>query len=324
MRKIDPARKLKAIRKANEVMRNALRKCMICPRKCGVDRAKGETGYCRAGANAVVYSYSAHHGEEPPLSGKKGSGTIFFSYCNMKCVYCQNHYFSQLDNGEKVSVETLSKMMCYLEKAGCHNINLVSPTHFVPQIVMAMELAVAKGLSVPIVYNSGGYDSVDTLKRLSGIIDIYMPDMRYSDERSAKKYSGAADYVKRNREAVIEMQNQAGDLSMDADGIARRGLIIRLLALPENISGIAATLRFIKDFVSESAYLSIMSQYYPAFKACNYKELSRGVTREEYKNIVDAAKALGLNNGWAQGPPGESDSRFLGTNIKPNTEVKEN
>lgn len=305
------------IGKINRLLKDSLKNCSICPRRCGVDRTKGPTGYCRATSNPAVYSYSPHHGEEPPLSGTRGSGTIFFSHCNMKCTYCQNYYFSQLDNGEEISVEKLAGMMLSLQKRGCHNINLVSPTHFVPQIMMALEVAFDKGLRLPIVYNTGGYDLPETISLLDGIIDIYMPDMRYSDDEMARQYSDAPNYTGYNRESVKEMHRQVGDLIVDEHGIAGRGLIVRLLAMPEGISGASQTLKFIRDEISKDAYLSLMSQYYPTFKAYNYKEISRGVTRSEYKNIVDEARKLGLNNGWVQEEPMEFDARFFGTNIEP-------
>jgi len=309
--------KLSRLKKANAILKHSLEKCSICPRRCGADRVRGKTGYCAAPALPVVYSYSPHHGEEPPLSGRRGSGTIFFSHCNMKCVYCQNYYFSQLDNGAEVTIEKLSGMMLYLQKAGCHNINLVSPTHFVPQIMAALEIALEKGLNIPIVYNTGGYDLVETIRLLEGIVDIYLPDMRYSDNETAEKYSDAPDYVEHNKASVKEMKNQVGDLILDDDGVARRGLIVRLLALPNDISGIKKTLKFIKEEMGGNTYLSVMGQYYPTFKAYSYKDISRAVSRDEYKNIVDEVKFLELNNGWVQGAPAGADTKFFGTNIKP-------
>jgi putative pyruvate formate lyase activating enzyme len=316
---MDKNYRLDKIHAAAAVLKDSLKRCVICPRKCGVDRTAGRTGYCRAPLNPVIYSYLSHQGEEPAISGKRGSGTIFFTHCNMKCVYCQNYYFSQLDKGEEIAVEKLASIMIRLQKRSCHNINLVSPSHFVPQIVMALEAAVENGLEIPIVYNTSGYDLADTIEILAGIIDIYLPDMRYSDNAMAKKYSDACDYVERNREAVSEMYNQTGDLAMDKNGVAKKGLIVRLLALPGGISGTGETLKFIKESISEDTYLSIMSQYYPTFKAYNFKELSSGVTAQEYKNIVDEARRLGLNNGWVQEAPKKSDGRFLGTNIEPST-----
>lgn len=313
--------KIALVRKANTLLKDSLKRCMLCPRKCGIDRESGRTGYCRAPAQSVVYSYNAHFGEEPPLSGSRGSGTIFFSHCTMKCVYCQNYTFSQLDGGCAASVERLADIMIALQETGCHNINLVSPTHFVPQILRALGTALEKGLIIPIVYNTSGYELVETIRLLEGIVDIYLPDMRYADNALAKKYSDAPDYVERDREAVIEMQRQAGDLVLDENGIARKGIIIRLLAIPNAISGTIATLRFIKERISAKAHISVMSQYHPTFKASGYRELARGVSPEEYKNIVDEASLLGLNDGWIQEMPDESDTSFLGTNIKPRRDI---
>ncbi len=293
-------------------------KCAICPRSCGVDRRAGQLGYCRAPFNPVVYSYMAHHGEEPPISGCRGSGTIFFSHCNMKCVYCQNYSFSQLDEGNVISVVKLSGIMLSLQESGCHNINLVSPTHFVPQIISALEIARDKGLNIPIVYNTGGYEKPETLRSLAGIIDIYLTDIRYSRNDMAAKYSDAPNYADYNRPAVIEMQKQAGDLDIDKDGLAKRGLIIRLLVLPNGISGTEDSLKFIKKDVSQNTYISLMSQYNPLYKAAGYKELSKPVTAYGYKNVVDACRDLGLNNGWTQKIPDQAGGdEFLGTNIKP-------
>ncbi|MDD3905056.1 MAG: radical SAM protein [Candidatus Omnitrophica bacterium] len=309
--------RIAALQNANEAFRDSMKRCDICPRNCKVDRSAGRLGYCRAPLNPVVYSYIAHRGEEPPISGKRGSGTIFFSHCNMRCVYCQNYTFSQMGHGKEVSIEKLAEMMLTLQKTGCHNINLVSPTHFVPQIISALLIATAGGLNIPIVYNTSGYEKVETLKLLSDIVDIYLPDMRYSRDEMAAKYSDAPDYVKSNTAAVKEMYSQVGTLEMGTDGIARQGIIIRLLALPGNISGTKESLDFIKNEISAYTYISLMSQYYPTFKAASYKELAAPINREEYENIVDACRLLGLNNGWIQEVPPEPDDKFLGTNIKP-------
>jgi len=309
--------KLALVKKANLLLKDSMEACRICPRKCGVNRTSGKRGYCGAPANPVVYSYNSHHGEEPPISGSKGSGTIFFSYCNMKCAYCQNYYFSQLDQGKETSIEVLSGMMLGLQKRGCHNINLVNPTHYVPQILKALEAALKDGLSIPIVYNTSGYDLLETLRMLEGIADIYLPDMRYSDNAMAKKYSDANDYVGYNRKAVMEMNRQVGDLVLDKNGVAIKGLIIRLLAIPNNISGTVDSLKFIKSHISQNASLSIMSQYYPTFKAYEYPDISGRVSAAEYKNIVDEASILGLNNAWIQEIPEKPDTGFFGTNIKP-------
>lgn len=309
--------KLDRVRSANKFLRGALDSCSICPRRCGVDRSSGRTGYCRTGLKAKVYSYTSHHGEEPPISGNKGSGTIFFSGCNMKCVYCQNYNFSQLDKGDDVSTEKLSEIMIELQRSGCHNINLVNPTHCVVQILAALELALERGLNIPIVYNTSGYELSDTLRLLDGIIDIYLPDMRYSDNSMAIEYSDAPDYVELNRRAVSAMHLQVGTLRKDSAGIALSGLIIRLLVLPKEISGTAETLRFISSSIGKDTYLSIMSQYYPTHKACEFREISRPVTPKEFANIVDEAHLLELNNGWIQDAPEDFDPKFYGTNIKP-------
>ncbi|MFA5145877.1 MAG: radical SAM protein [Candidatus Omnitrophota bacterium] len=319
---IDVPAKLRHIKKAAGILSGSMERCVICPRRCAVNRAGGKKGYCRAPSNPVVYSYMAHHGEEPAISGSKGSGTIFFAHCNMRCVYCQNYYFSQLDNGEEAAPGRLADMMLGLQRRGCHNINLVSPTHFMPQIVTALEYAVEKGLSIPIVYNTGGYELPEMIRSLDGVVDIYMPDMRYSDNAMAKRYSDAADYVEYNRAAVKEMQGQTGDLVLDGNGLAERGLIIRLLALPGGISGIKESLLFIRDHLSPNAYLSIMSQYYPTFRSHEYRELSGPVTAAEYENIVDEAKKIGLNNGWVQEKPAKFDPRFRGTNIERKTDIE--
>jgi putative pyruvate formate lyase activating enzyme len=315
--------KLNKVCAAVDLLKDSLNKCAICPRRCGVNRSGGKLGYCRAPFNPVIYSYIAHHGEEPAISGRKGSGTIFFTHCNMKCVYCQNYIFSQLDNGEEVSIERLASIILKLQDVRCHNINLVSPTHFVPQILMALKIAIEKGLNIPIVYNTSGYDSLDTIKLLDGIIDIYMPDMRYSDNRMAKLYSDAPNYVEHDRACICEMQRQVGDLVLDEKGVAIKGLIIRLLVLPNDVSGTADSLKFINKKISKNTYLSIMSQYYPTYKAHNFKEISCGVTEEEYEIKVDEAQRIGLNNGWIQEMPERPDERFLGINIKPKNDKKD-
>ena len=313
--------KLKLIRNAVKNFDGALKRCAICPRRCGIDRPSGKSGYCRAPLDPVLYSYIQHHGEEPALSGSEGSGTIFFAYCNMKCVYCQNYQFSQLDNGEKITIERLASIMLDLQRSGCHNINLVSPTHYVPQILTALEIAVKEGLKIPIVYNTSGYDSPDTIKMLDGIIDIYLPDMRYSDNVMAIRYSDTPNYVECNRSSIEEMQSQVGDLTLDKDGIARSGLIIRLLVMPSEVSGTKQSLKFIRDHISKNSYLSIMSQYYPTFKAYNFTEISRRIEKGEYDNVVDEAFSLGLNNGWIQEYEGSTDGKFLGTNIEQKKDI---
>ncbi len=235
----------------------------------------------------------------------------------MACVYCQNSKFSQLSNEKDVTVAQLADMMIHLQNLNCHNINLVSPTHYVPQIVEALLMALEKGLSMPIVYNTGGYDALRVIKLLDGIIDIYMPDMRYSDNGMAKKYSNAPDFVLHNQASVIEMQRQSGDLKQDTSGIAISGLIIRCLVLPHNISGTDKTLEFIAKHISINAYISLMSQYYPTYKAREFKQISQRITAKEYDRPVKKLHELGLDKGWTQETPIEFDLwRFAGDNIR--------
>jgi len=255
----------------------------------------GELGQCRTGKVAMVSSYGPHFGEEAPLVGRFGSGTIFFTHCNLRCVFCQNYTISQLGEGEVTSSEQLAAMMLSLQAGGCHNINLVSPTHVVPQILAALELAAGAGLCVPLVYNSGGYDSVDTLKLLDGIVDIYMPDMKYSDARVAEELSGIKDYPEFNRVAVKEMHRQVGDLDLDERGVARRGLLVRHLVLPQGLAGTEEVARFLAREVSTNTYLNVMAQYRPCHKAFQHPSLSRSITREEFNEAVAMARKHGLH-----------------------------
>jgi putative pyruvate formate lyase activating enzyme len=268
--------------------------CHLCPRDCGVDRLAGKVGTCRTGRQAIVASFHAHFGEEAPLVGSHGSGTIFFSWCNLRCLFCQNYEISQLGEGEAVTPDTLAMMMLVLQKRGCHNINLVSPSHVVPQILEALELAVEYGLTIPLVYNTGGYDALATLALLDGIVDIYMPDMKYADAAIAQELSGIKDYPAHNRAAVKEMYRQVGDLTMDENGVATRGLLVRHLVLPEGLAGTADVVRFLATEVSPRTYLNIMDQYRPCHKAHTRPPLDRPLTRQEYRQAVDLALAAGL------------------------------
>ncbi len=293
-----------------------LESCVICPRKCRVNRLKSEPGFCGGRLNPVVYSYLAHHGEEPPISGIDGSGTIFFSGCNMRCVYCQNFEFSQSpEKGMEVDSKKLAGIMLKLQGMNCHNINLVTPTHVMPQILMALNLAIPKGLKIPLVYNTGGYDSVEMIKLLDGIVDIYLADMRYSDPAAALKYSCAADYSGYNREVVKEMHRQVGEAVIDPDGIMKSGIIIRHLVLPHDISGTKKTMEFIANEVSEDTYISLMSQYLPLYKAIQFKDIARRINQQEYEFAQEIMHSYGIFNGWTQ-EAGGLDS-FAGTNIKP-------
>ncbi len=278
-----------------------LEACRVCPRECGVNRFKNDKiGFCRSGLNPAVSSASAHHGEEPPLSGTKGSGTIFLANCNMKCVYCQNYPISQLGNGVEKTPAELACQMLWLQEQGCHNVNLVTPTHFMPQILKAWGLAKERGFTLPLVYNTSGYDSVAALKLLEGIVDIYLPDMRYSDDRVAMLYSVAPHYVEVNRAAVREMYRQVGNLELDEQGIAKRGLIIRHLVLPGGLSGTDGVMHFLAREISKDLHVSLMSQYFPAYKANEFKELSRRTTAGEYEDACRIMEQYGLENGWMQ------------------------
>jgi putative pyruvate formate lyase activating enzyme len=273
--------------------------CDICPRCCAVDRLSDQRGFCRTGRLAGVASYAPHFGEEDCLVGRAGSGTIFFSGCNLSCHFCQNYDISQKDAGQEVSADELARMMLALQDCGCHNINFVTPTHVVPQILEALAPAREGGLDLPLVYNSGGYDSVDTLHLLEGVIDIYMPDAKYGQDGPALKYSGAPDYVERMKTALKEMHRQVGDLVTDEAGIARRGLLVRHLVLPEGIAGTEEVVRFISQEISKNTCLNVMAQYHPAYNACRFPELCRPISAREYGRALSLAADAGLTRGLA-------------------------
>lgn len=291
---------LGVLRERRDILYSYLETCVLCPRECRVNRLKGEKGVCGVDAQLWISSYGPHYGEEPPLSGTNGSGTIFFTFCNLRCVYCQNYSISQLGDGDIISIPDLAGIMLYLQGIGCHNINLVTPTHFLPQIVSAIVIAVEKGLKIPIVYNTSGYEKVEILRLLDGIVDIYLPDMRYSSETNSIRYSSAPEYPKFNRLAVKEMFRQVGNLELDKDGIAKRGLIIRHLVMPNDVSGTEEVLRFIAEEVSKDTYISLMAQYRPMYKAIDIPTINRRITREEYRKAIEIAKDLGLRNVWTQ------------------------
>ena len=270
--------------------------CELCARSCGTNRLAGELGVCKTGIQARASSHGPHFGEENPLRGWNGSGTIFFARCNLRCVFCQNHEISQTDAGMETSSQELASIMLELQAIGCHNINLVSPSHVVPQILSALVLAVQGGLCLPLVYNTGGYDSLETLEILDGIIDIYMPDMKFANAGNAKKYSHALNYPQVNRAAVLEMHRQVGDLQTDDDGLAIRGLLVRHLVLPRNLAGTKQIVQFLANEVSVNTYLNLMAQYYPAYNANRYPELNRRITSSEYSAAVRMAQEAGLTN----------------------------
>ena len=271
-----------------------LRRCTLCPRECSIDRTKGELGFCNSGVKPFVSSWGPHFGEERPLVGRFGSGTIFFSRCNLGCVFCQNWTISHLGEGEEISFERLARIMVELQEQGCHNINLVTPTHQMPMILRALALAREEGLNVPIVYNCGGYESVEALRILDGIVDIYMPDFKYSDPEMALKYSNAKDYPMAAKAAIKEMHAQVGDLETDERGIAFRGLLVRHLVLPGGVAGTGEVARFIAAEISRDTYINIMDQYYPCYKASEHPLLNRRITAGEYAAAVKMARDAGL------------------------------
>jgi len=291
-----------------------LESCCICPRSCKVNRLKNDRGFCKTGLRPRVCSFMPHHGEEPPISGSQGSGTIFFSHCNMACIYCQNYEFSQLGEGREVGFEELAEFMLQLQNMDCHNINLVTPTHIMPQILKALSIAIPKGLKLPIVYNTGGYELPEMIKILDGIVDIYLPDMRYADNNMAIKYSAAPDYPKYNQETLREMHRQVGIAKMNNEGIIKRGVIIRHLVLPNNISGTDKLMEFIARELSKDTYISLMSQYFPCYRATQFKEISRRISYQEYQDAKMSMQRYGLSNGWSQEDHGLE--RFAGINIK--------
>ena len=277
-----------------EKARSVLEECCLCPRHCGVNRLAGESGKCHISRQVMVSSYGPHFGEEAPLVGRYGSGTIFFTYCNLHCVFYQNYSISQMGEGNEVAMEELAKMMLSLQTKGCHNINLVSPTHVVPYILEALELAASRGLYLPLVYNTGGYDSVETLELLDGVVDIYMPDMKYSDEKTAEQLSGVINYPQVNRAAVREMHRQGGDLQLDKQGVAKRGLLVRHLVLPNRLAGTEEVVRFLAREVSADTYLNIMAQYHPCHRAFDIPQLARPLNRQEFAEAIDLAHQQGL------------------------------
>ena len=279
-----------SIRKAYKILEN----CLLCPRECQVNRLKDEKGICRTGLSAMVSSYNPHFGEEAPLVGTYGSGTIFITNCNLLCVFCQNWETSHLGEGLRVNSKALARMMIELQYRGCHNINFVTPTHVVPQILDALPYAIEDGLNVPLIYNSGGYDSVESLKLLEGIFDIYMPDFKFWDSEMARNYLKAADYPEKAREAIKEMHRQVGDLTLDANGIALKGILLRHLVMPEGAAGTRDIMRFIVGEVSPDTYVNIMDQYRPCGNAKKYPSLDKTVTRYEYEEALRAAREEGI------------------------------
>ena len=287
-----------------EVLEARLSSCDICPRECGVNRLKGETDFCHSAHLPIVSAVCAHFGEEPVISGSRGSGTIFLGNCNMRCVYCQNYQISQnwtAQQSQEMDFHTLAERMLYLQdELGCHNINFVSPSHFIPQLVRAVLEAVPMGLRLPLVYNSSGYDAVKSLRQLDGIINIYLPDLRYASDKWARKFSQAPDYVANARAAIQEMYRQVGDVVLDEAGLAQQGLIVRHLILPNGLAGSQDSLTWLAEEVSPTVTVSIMSQYFPTHRAARIPTLARTISPSEYAEVVELLERLGLENGWLQ------------------------
>jgi putative pyruvate formate lyase activating enzyme len=271
-----------------------LESCDICPHECKVNRLEDEKGKCKTGRKATLSSFGPHFGEESPLVDRYGSGTIFFTHCNLLCIFCQNYDISHMGHGYEVDEEKIAEIMLSLQNMGCHNINFVTPSHVVPQIVKALPFAIEQGLTVPLVYNSGGYDSVSTLEFLDGIFDIYMPDLKYSDDKIGQRYCNAKDYAQKAREAIKKMHQQVGDLIIDERGIALKGLLIRHLILPQDLAGTKDSMEFIAGEISRNTYVNLMDQYRPCYKAGEHPSLDRGITREEFSRAVKIAQDLGL------------------------------
>jgi len=271
--------------------------CQLCPRQCGVNRQKGEKGLCRAPLKPVVFGAHPHFGEEVSLVGKYGSGTIFFSNCNLRCIFCQNWPIAHEGKGKEIEDEDLAGMMLYIQEIGCHNINLVTPTHVMPNILNATRIALKKGLRLPLVYNTSGYESLEIVKLLDGIVDIYMPDMKYMDNDQAAKYSaGASDYPEVTAKAIIEMHRQVGVLKTDTNGIALRGLMIRHLVMPNRVAGTEKFVKWVAKNLPKSTYVNIMPQYRVEYKAYEYPKISRGITVSEFVEAMDWAEQQGLTN----------------------------
>ena len=272
-----------------------LESCYVCPRICNVNRLTADVGKCQTPREAMVSSYGSHFGEEAPLVGKHGSGTIFFTNCNLRCLFCQNYSISHLGHGQNVSKEKLARIMLFLQAEGCHNINLVSPTHVVPQVLEALELAAESGLHLPLVYNSGGYDSVETLRILDGVIDIYMPDTKYDDEESARGLSDVESYPEINKAAIKEMHRQTRDLEVDGEGVVQRGLLIRHLVLPRGLAGTKSIINFISNEISGNTYVNIMDQYHPCYKASQIPSLRRRISSVEFHEALSLAREAGIS-----------------------------
>jgi len=281
-----------------QLLKEFLKECRLCPRECRVNRLDGELGVCQAGLELMVSSAFPHFGEEPPLVGHHGSGTIFLTHCNLRCIFCQNYDISHLGNGERITTSDLVQVMVRLQEMGCHNINFVTPTHYVPQIVASLPEAIKRGLRLPIVYNCSGYESIEVIRLLEEVVDIYMPDAKYMDEKYSKRFSNAPDYPEVNKQILKEMHRQVGDLTTNSEGIAERGLLIRHLVMPNEASSSEAVLKFIAEEISVHSYVNIMDQYRPEYQAHEYPEINRRITHKEYLEAIQWAKHYHLYRGF--------------------------
>jgi putative pyruvate formate lyase activating enzyme len=281
-----------------KLLKELLKECRLCPRECRVNRLDGEIGVCQARPELTVSSAFPHFGEEPPLVGSHGSGTIFLTHCNLRCIFCQNYDISHLGGGEQMTSSDLTRIMLRLQEMGCHNINFVTPTHYAPQIVASLPEAIEKGLRLPIVYNCSGYESIEVIRLLEGIVDIYMPDAKYLDEKYSKRFSNAPDYPEVIKKVLKEMHRQVGDLTINSKGIAERGLLIRHLVMPGGIASSEAVLKFIAEEISVRSYVNIMEQYRPEYRAHEYPEINRRITHKEYLEAIQWAKHYRLYRGF--------------------------
>jgi len=291
---------IKEIKKRGFELFTRLSSCDICPRNCKVNRIMGQKGVCGSDYKLKVSSYHLHFGEEKPISGYNGSGTIFFTNCSLKCIYCQNYTISQLGEGDKIEIEELAKIMLYLQKIGAHNINLVTPTHFLPHILLALSISIKNGLKIPIVYNTSGYEKVEILKYLDGVVDIYLPDSKYMDSEISLKYSNAKDYPEINKLALIEMKRQVKNYEFDNRGIILKGVIVRHLILPNNVENSKKVLKNLYDNFGNNILISLMTQYYPSFKAINDPFIGRRINKDEFKEVLNYFRELGFDESLVQ------------------------
>jgi len=281
-----------------QLLKEFLKECRLCPRECRVDRLNGEIGVCQAGSEPMISSAFPHFGEESPLVGSHGSGTIFLTHCNLRCIFCQNYDISHLGNGGRITSSDMAQVTVRLQEMGCHNINFVTPTHYTPQIVASLPEAIEKGLRLPIVYNCSGYESIEVIRLLEGVVDIYMPDAKYMDGRHSKVFSNAPDYPEVIKKVLKEMHRQVGDLTANSEGIAERGLLIRHLVMPRGVASSEAVLRFIAEEISVHSYVNIMDQYRPEYRAHEFPEINRPITQKEYLEAVQWARRYQLYRGF--------------------------